>query len=135
MNKRVCKAYQIKFIMKCRRSGLSDYQWCEQNVIHVGAFYNWVSKLKKNGYTFPKSQSRTNDASSLQDVVKVDMIDYCSTSSQIVEQNTSILASGNTCTVAAELLFGNITLRLYNDANEKLIQNVLRCIGGTNHNW
>ena len=31
--------------MECRRSGLSDYQWCEQHDIHPGTFYNWVSKL------------------------------------------------------------------------------------------
>lgn len=61
MNKRVCKADQIKLIMECRRSGLSDCQWCEQNGIHAGTFYNWVSKLRKSGYTFPESQSRTND--------------------------------------------------------------------------
>ena len=47
MNKRVCKEDQIKLIMECRQSGLSDYQWCEQNGIHPGTFYNWVSKLKK----------------------------------------------------------------------------------------
>lgn len=44
MNKRVCKDEQIKLIMECRQSGLSDYQWCEQNGIHPGTFYNWVSK-------------------------------------------------------------------------------------------
>ena len=48
MNKRVCKEDQIKLIMECRQSGLSDYQWCEQNGIHPGTFYNWVSKLKKS---------------------------------------------------------------------------------------
>ena len=40
MNKRVCKEDQIKLIMECRQSGLSDYQWCEQNGIHSGTFYN-----------------------------------------------------------------------------------------------
>ena len=50
MNKRVCKEDQIKLIMECRQSGLSDYQWCEQNGIHPGTFYNWVSKLKKRVY-------------------------------------------------------------------------------------
>lgn len=56
MNKRVCKEDQIKLIMECRQSGLSDYQWCEQNGIHPGTFYNWVSKLKKSGYTLPDTQ-------------------------------------------------------------------------------
>ena len=54
MKQRVCKEDQIKLIMECRQSGLSDYQWCEQNGIHPGNFYNWVSKLRKSGYTFPE---------------------------------------------------------------------------------
>lgn len=135
MNKRVCKADQIKLIMECRRSGLSDYQWCEQNGIHAGTFYNWVSKLRKSGYTFPESQSRTNDTPAVQDVVKVDLIDYGKTSSSMMEQNATILASADTDAVAAELLFGNVTLRLYNSADEKLLQNILRCIGGMDHDW
>ena len=60
MRNGVCKADQIKLIMECRQSGLSDYQWCEQNGIHAGTFYNWVSKLRKSGYTFPESSSRAD---------------------------------------------------------------------------
>lgn len=58
MSKRVCKDDQIQLIMECRQSGLSDYQWCKQNGIHPGNFYNWVSKLRKQGYSFPDSQSK-----------------------------------------------------------------------------
>lgn len=47
MNKRVCKEDQIKLIMECRQSGLSDYQWCEQNGIHPGTFYNWAVNSRK----------------------------------------------------------------------------------------
>ena len=78
MNKRVCKEDQIKLIMECRQSGLSDYQWCEQNGIQT---------QPREGY------------------------------------------------LAAELQIGNITLRLFNGADENLIQNTLRCIGGMNHAW
>ena len=135
MNKRVCKADQIKLIMECRRSGLSDYQWCEQNGIHAGTFYNWVSKLKKSGYTVPESESRLAATPAVQEVVKVDLVDYSRTPSPVMEQNAAIPASTDTDTVAAELLIGNVSLRLYNGANEQLIQNTLRCIGGMNHDW
>ncbi len=47
----VRKPEQIKLIMECRQSGLSDYQWCREQGIHPGTFYNWVSKLRKAGYT------------------------------------------------------------------------------------
>ena len=89
MNKRVCKKDQIKLIMECRQSGLTDYQWCEKNGIHSGTFYNWVSKLRKQGYTFPESEAKSNATPNLQEVVKVDLIP-CEESSQIIEQNVSI---------------------------------------------
>ena len=46
----VRKPEQIKLIMECRQSGLSDYQWCRKQGINPGTFYNWVSKLRKAGY-------------------------------------------------------------------------------------
>ena len=52
--KRVSREEQLKLIMECRSSGLSDYQWCEAHGIHAGTFYNWVSKLRKAGVTIPR---------------------------------------------------------------------------------
>lgn len=136
MSNRVCKADQIKLIMECRRSGLSDYQWCEQNGIHPGNFYNWVSKLRKSGYTFPESEAKLNAAPNVQEVVKMDFV-QCRNheSSLIMEQNVSLPVPGTAPVVAAELLLGNITLRLFNGADEHLIQSTLRSIGGLNHAW
>lgn len=131
MNKRVCKDDQIKLIMKCRQSGLSDYQWCEQNGIHPGTFYNWVSKLKKSGYSLPDTQKNSEMKPEIQEVVKVDLIDSVSK----VEQNVSLQTQPREGYLAAELQIGNITLRLFNGTDENLIQNTLRCIGGMNHAW
>ena len=49
----VRKHEQIKLIMECRQSVLSDYQWCQKQGINPGIFYNWVSKLRKAGYKTP----------------------------------------------------------------------------------
>ena len=134
MKKRVCKADQIRLIMECRQSGLSDYQWCEKNGIHPGTFYNWVSKLRKSGYTFPESEARSNAIPARQDVVKVDVVS-CQEPSPVIEQNVSLAITSENPSIVAELLIGDITLRLFNGANEQLIQSVLRCIGGINHAW
>lgn len=134
MKKRVCKVDQIRLIMECRQSGLSDYQWCEKNGIHPGTFYNWVSKLRKSGYTFPESEARSNAIPARQDVVKVDVVS-CQEPSPVIEQNVSLAITSENPSVVAELLIGDITLRLFNGANEQLIQSVLRCIGGINHAW
>ena len=67
----------------------------------------------------------------IQEVVKVDLIDSVSK----VKQNVSLKFNLDTSYLAAELQIGNITLRLFNGADENLIQNTLRCIGGMNHAW
>lgn len=74
MSKRVCKDDQIRLIMECRQSGLSDYQWCKQNGIHLGNFYNGVSKLRKRWYSFPDSEAKSNAVPNIQEVVKIDLI-------------------------------------------------------------
>lgn len=134
MSKRVCKDDQIRLIMECRKSGLSDYQWCKQNGIHPGNFYNWVSKLRKRGYTFPDSETRLNAVPNIQEVVKVDLIQP-QDSSLKVEHNVSLIEQTDPPTVAAELLVGGVTLRFFNGADEKLIQSTLQCLGGMNHAW
>lgn len=134
MSKRVCKDDQIRLIMECRKSGLSDYQWCKQNGIHPGNFYNWVSKLRKRGYTFPDSETRLNAVPNIQEVVKVDLIQP-QDSSLKVKHNVSLIEQTDPPTVAAELLVGGVTLRLFNGADEKLIQSTLQCLGGMNHAW
>ena len=134
MGKRVCKEDQIRLIMECRQSGLSDYQWCEQNGVHPGNFYNWVSKLRKSGYTFPESAAKSNATPNRQEVVKLDLVrDW--KPSPIIERNVSRAISPETPSIAAELLVGGITLRLFNGADEQLIQNTLRLIGGMNNAW
>ena len=134
MCKRVCKDDQIRLIMECRKSGLSDYQWCKQNGIHPGNFYNWVSKLRKRGYTFPDSETRLNAVPNIQEVVKVDLIQP-QDSSLKVKHNVSLIEQTDPPTVAAELLVGGVTLRFFNGADEKLIQSTLQCLGGMNHAW
>lgn len=132
MRKHVCKADQVKLIMECRQSGLSDYQWCEQNGINPSNFYNWVSKLRKSGYTFPDSAAKRKAKSNVQEVVKVDLIESVVPE---VEQNAGITETLNEGKLAAELQIGNITLRLFNGADELLIQNALHYLGGVGHAW
>ena len=136
MKQRVCKDDQIKLIMECRQSGLSDYQWCEKNGIHPGNFYNWVSKLRKSGYTFPEPASKSNALPNIQEVVKVDLIpSYDLEPSLLMEQNVSHDTQAQTSVVAIELLIDGITLRLFNGADEHLVQSTLKYIGGIKHAW
>lgn len=108
MSKRVCKDDQIRLIMECRKSGLSDYQWCKQNSIHPGNFYNWVSKLRKRGYSFTDSEAKSNAVPNIRKVVKVDLLQP-QDSSLKVEHNVSLIEPTDPSTVVAELLVGGVT--------------------------
>ena len=126
---------QIKLIMECRQSGLSDYQWCKSKNIHLGTFYNWVSKLRKSGYTFPESKSKSTDIPVRQEVVRLDLIEHEIPAPVMVEQNASHLPLSDSSNVAAEIRYGNITLRLFNGADISVVQNTLQCIGDMPHVW
>lgn len=133
-SKRVCRDEQIKLIMECRQSGLSDYQWCKREGIHPGNFYNWVSKLRKAGYTFPDSECKNAGTPVKQEVVKVNLPGQEPIVPSIVEQNTGIPVLSASC-VAAEIQLGSITVRIFNGAQPSVIQNTLKCIGGLGHAW
>lgn len=87
----VRKDEQIKLIMKCRQSGLSAYQWCRQQDINLGTFYNRISKLRKSEYTFPDSQSKSVGTAVVQEVIKLDVVEQ-ETTSPVIEQNARPLS-------------------------------------------
>jgi len=66
---------QIKLIIECRKSGLSDFVWCTQHGINPGTFYNWVKRLKKvENLTFPRENPNAAIAPRKQEVVKLDVL-------------------------------------------------------------
>ena len=126
---------QIELIMKCRQSGLSDYQWCEIQGIKPSTFYNWVSKLRRVGYTIPDSESRNTGAAITQEVVKLDLMEREIPCPPLVEQNNSSISIQSMPSIAAEIQIGVITLRIFNGADSLVIQNTLNYIGGVSHAW
>lgn len=131
----VRKPEQIRLITECRRSGLSDYQWCREQGINPGTFYNWVSKLRKAGYMIPDSESKVCGTPAMQEIVKLDLVTHEMSTPDKVEQNTSHKALGSSHCIAAEIEYGNIRIRLFNGADDLVIQNTLKCIGGMSHAW
>lgn len=131
----VRKPEQIKLIMECRQSGLSDYQWCREHGIHPGTFYNWVSKLRKAGYVIPDSESRNCAIPNKQEVVKLSLVEQEGSAPVMVEKNASHPILSSTPCIAAEIDCGNIRIRLFNGADTLVIQNTLKCFGGISHAW
>jgi len=38
---------QIRLINECRKSGMTDADWCRENDITPSTFYNWLSRCRK----------------------------------------------------------------------------------------
>lgn len=69
----------FNLVMTCRKSGMSDRQWCNEHDINPSTFYYWVKKLRAHAcYDIPKNNYHTRNNSSAcavkQDVVKVDFL-------------------------------------------------------------
>ncbi len=131
----VRKPEQIKLIMECRQSGLSDYQWCREQGIHPGTFYNWVSKLRKAGYTIPDSKSKFSALPASQEVVQLDLTAHEVPVPAMAGQNTNLKALSAGHGIAAEMECGNIMIHIFNRADPAVIQNTLQCIPGMTHAW
>ena len=129
----VRKPEQIKLIMECRQSGLSDYQWCQKQGINPGTFYNWVSKLRKAGYMIPDSAGKVSGVPVVQEVVKLDLVERGTSVPAMMEQSTSPPALSGVPCIAAEIECRNIRVRIFNGADANVVQNTFQCIGGMPH--
>ena len=63
---------QYRLIMECRASGFTDHEWCLQNDIKPGTFYNWVRRLRQKGYT-EIPDSINGYAPHRQEIVKIEL--------------------------------------------------------------
>ncbi len=131
----VRKPEQIKLIMECRQSGLSDYQWCQKQGINPRTFYNWVSKLRKAGYAIPDPAGKVSGAPVVQEVVKLDLVESGTSAPAMMEQSNSLPALSGVPCIAAEIECRNIRVRIFHGADAGVVQNTFQCIGDMSHAW
>ena len=110
---------QYRLIIECRKSGLSDHQWCLNNDINPGTFYNWVKRLSKNGCgDIPEKNQLSTYEQSHQEVVKIEM-------------NSISVPTGmnkNTDTATMELMIGNMNLRISNKTDSLLLAKTIQIL-------
>ena len=80
--KRLSPDEQLKLIEQCRKSGMTDAEWCYENNIRVKTFYMWIYRLRKRGIVdLPASIAEPiPDQSHKREIVKL----------QIAQENVSI---------------------------------------------
>ena len=120
---RVPMAEQIRLINECRKSGMTDADWCRENDIAVSTFYNWVSRCRKTAadqipaanYGHPPVPRPK------QDVVPIDIVPEQHTASQMLNSH---LDNSHTIEVAMK----DITVRISNDADPVLLAKTFRLL-------
>ena len=122
----------FRIINECRRSGLSDSQWCKQHDIRESTFFCAVSRLRKKAYAIPnrdKSIDILPDSLPKQEVVRIDIEpEPLQLSKPEPMQVMPVTYLDNSHTI--EINAHGVSIRISNDASPILVQTVLSMIGG-----
>ena len=123
---------RFELVMECRRSGLSDYQWCQEKGINPGTFYNWIARFRKKGYpNIPEPAGRTSKHKAVkQEVVKLDVLPDTPSDTAPFQSCGFIPAAGHSGTPTIEIHTGGSVIRMTNDIDPQLFCMVLSQMGG-----
>ena len=116
---------QYRLIMECRASGFTDHEWCLQNDIKPGTFYNWVRRLRQKGYTeIPDAIS--GHVPRRQEIVKIELTPPATNESVVsVAQNQGTLSMQGR---VMELSIAGTVLQIPNGTDPVLLRQTLHIL-------
>ncbi len=115
------KIYEI--VMQCRKSGLSDRQWCLDNGIVPSIFYYWVRKLRQRAcYELPETECHSSDVSV---VAKKQNVGCVNIQPDPVQKNTGIQSSNGLESSNIVLQYGDVRIVLSDYFDEQALKRVL----------
>ena len=116
---------QYRLIMECRTSGFTDHEWCLQNDIKPGTFYNWVKRLRQKGCTeIPDALSRHSPHR--QEIVKIEFPTPSTTGTMISSAQDEInqpVQNG-----VMELSIAGTVLRIPNGTDPTLLRQTMHIL-------
>lgn len=122
----------FQIINECRRSGLSDSQWCKQHDIPESTFFCAVARLRKKAYAIPDRNHSIDVLSNSipkQDVVRIDIEpELPAPSSPEPIQVVPATYLDNSHTI--EIDVRGINIRIFNSVDTELLKTVLSALGG-----
>ena len=122
----------FQIINECRRSGLSDSQWCKQHDIRESTLFCAVGRLRKKAYAIPdRNKSIDVLSSSLpkQDVVRIDIEpEILSPDRPEPMQVVPATYLDNSHTI--EIDVHGINIRVFNSVDTAVLKTVLSALGG-----
>ena len=122
----------FRIINECRRSGLSDSQWCKQHDMRESTFFCAVSRLRKKAYAIPnrdKSIDILPDSLPKQEVVRIDIEPeslQLSKPEPLQVMPATYLDNSHTI----EIDVHGINIRVFNSVDRELLKTVLSALGG-----
>ena len=122
----------FQLINECRRSGLSDSQWCKQHDIRESTFFCAVGRLRKKAYAIPERNKSIDVLSSSlpkQDVVRID-IEPEILSSDRPEPMQVVPATYLDNSHTIEIDVHGINIRVFNSVDTAVLKTVLSALGG-----
>ena len=123
----------FQIINQCRRSGLSDSQWCKQHDIRESTFFCAMARLRKKAYAIPdrnKSMDTLSEAIPKQDVVPITIEPELLPSGR-PESMQVIPATYLDNLHTIEIDVHGIHIRVFNRVDTALLKTVLSALGGT----
>ena len=133
---------QLALINECRKSGLSDADWCRDPQIPPSTFYSWVSRCRKAmaGQMERPHYGHSGKAEEKQAVVPVTIIDeklsettaLTSITEPVSVKETGVLKDlDNSYTI--EIILNHAAVRISNDADTVLLKKTVSILAGMDH--
>lgn len=127
---RVPMSEQIKLINECRRSGLTDADWCREHQIPPSTFYTWIKRCRKAAQGEQLIEPRYGhsiEAQPKQDVVPVSIVqEQIPEEKQLPSISKATLHLDNSHTI--EVVMNDVIIRINNDVNPDILGKTLRIL-------
>lgn len=118
---------QYRLVMECRRSGLTDQQWCVEKGICPATFYGWVHRLRQKGYADIPEAMKSQRIGTKQEIVRIDPPPPTLPDASLSFSETAQPVCPHP---AMELSIAGVMLRIPNGTDPALLRETLHLIGG-----
>ena len=115
-----------RIIMDCRKSGMSDAQFCHANNIAPSSLWSAIKRLRKKSFAIPQSaDADIHDlTASKQDVVKVDIVNDIQPPMECIPEVAPHIDNSH----MIEISLGDVHISLCNGADPDLVARTLSAL-------
>jgi len=120
---------QVRLINECRRSGMTDADWCKSHGIAVSTFYNWIKRCRKREAAKIQAPSygHSDTPAPKQDVVSVNIVPDVP-EVLMAKQDRSPVSMNLDNSYVIEVKIQDFSIGIHNDADPMLLAQTLRIL-------